>query len=541
MAMNSSSKFNHITNKVLIRPGSPAVYRLIPTTKNVQSLTKKTLGQKDASKSNKTILLVGETGTGKSTLINALVNYAMGVKWADNIWFEIVEEKKNQSRLEEEENQSESQTTDVTVYEIFGFEDQTLPYSLTIIDTPGYGDTRGIEKDNIVGQKLLELFRTEGGVHKINVVGLVLKASVNRLDDRQSYTLNSVLSLFDKKMEDSVVALITHSNGRRPKNVLTALEAAKVKCAKDDKNQPVYFLFENCQTEDREEDPDGLERADELTVREMRKLTDFLERSKPKRVQGTVDVLNERDTLKTCIKNLRERVEFIEDKLKGIKEKEEALEKHKGEIEKNKDFKIPTTEVYKDKEYYEGKRTWTSLWIGKKGSLCCTKCEENCHYDCETAWAKVLCKFIDFSDHCTICRGKCHESHHVREQWRYVTKTRTVHKTCKEMEEMYKAGKAGHAEAKSLLEMLKNDIRELERDKNRWLEEAFKHIVELERIALNADSLDVHEHLDFLIKRMEEKRETQKIQKLTEMKSRVDKVLQAGMRYMGAGGTSGKR
>ncbi|XP_045898800.1 septin-5-like, partial [Micropterus dolomieu] len=196
-----------------------------------------TLGERNVNKINKTILLVGETGTGKSTLVNALVNYAMGVKWEDDVWFKIVEDEKR--------NQSESQTLDVMVYQVFGFEGETLPYSLTIIDTPGYGNTRGIEQDDIVSQRLLDWFRSEDGVHEVNAVGLVLKATENRLSERLKYVFDSVVSLFGKNMEKNIVALITLSNCLTPENVLKALGDAKIKCAKDEKNQPVYFLFNN--------------------------------------------------------------------------------------------------------------------------------------------------------------------------------------------------------------------------------------------------------------------------------------------------------
>ncbi|XP_034534340.1 uncharacterized protein LOC117808790 [Notolabrus celidotus] len=534
MASNDLSKFDHINPKVLIRPGSPAIYKLIPSINTIGNIIRFTFGKQDVSKLNKTILLVGETGTGKSTLINALVNYAMGVKWEDNVWFQIVEDnKKGQA-----ENQCESQTSDVNVYEIFGFEGKTLPYSLTIIDTPGYGDTGGIDHDDIVSQRLLELFRTEGGVHEINAVGLVLKSTVNRLDDRQCYIFNAVLSLFGKNMEDSIVALLTHSNGRQPKNALTALEAAKIQCAKDAKGQPVYFLFENCQTENRDEDPDGLEHANDITMKGMRQFAEFLKKSEPKRLKVTKDVLKERENLKSCIKNLRDRVEFIESQQTEIKEKKEALMKHKKEIESNKDFKIQSTEVYKDKESYEGGRRWYTLWLAKSGTLCCTKCEQNCHDPCSLAWGKILCGSINFSDCCDVCTGKCHVSHHVKESWRYVTKTRTVTETCEEMKKKYEAGKAGQANAESLLDTLQNVMKELQKDKDKWLEEAFQHVVNLEKIALNADSLSVHEHLDFLIQRMEEKGDTGKVQKLKEMKSRVHKGIEAGMRYKGVGGTS---
>ncbi|KAK2887855.1 hypothetical protein Q8A73_019303 [Channa argus] len=143
----------------------------------------------------------------------------MGVKFEDNIWFEIVESERR--------SQSESQTSDVVVYEIFGFDDKTVPFSLTIIDTPGYGDTRGIDLDVIVSQRLFDLFRSENGVHEVDAVGLVMKASENRVSDRLRYIFDSVMSLFGKDLEKNIVALITHSDGATPINVLKALDASK--------------------------------------------------------------------------------------------------------------------------------------------------------------------------------------------------------------------------------------------------------------------------------------------------------------------------
>ncbi|KAF3848257.1 hypothetical protein F7725_021285 [Dissostichus mawsoni] len=118
---------------------------------------------------------------GKSTLINALVNYAMGVKYEDN-WYQIVEDEKK--------SQAESQTSDVIVYEVF----------------------EGIERDVLVSERLLDLFRSTDGVREIDAVCLVLKASDNRLSDRLMYVFDSVVSLFGKDIEKNIVALITHSD-----------------------------------------------------------------------------------------------------------------------------------------------------------------------------------------------------------------------------------------------------------------------------------------------------------------------------------------
>lgn len=51
---------------------------------------------------------------------------------------------------------SETKTTNITVYEVFVEEN---PICLTIIDTPGYGYTRGMEFDLLIAENLNKLFR----------------------------------------------------------------------------------------------------------------------------------------------------------------------------------------------------------------------------------------------------------------------------------------------------------------------------------------------------------------------------------------------
>jgi len=177
------------------------------------------------------------------------------------------------------------------------FEDKTLPYSLTIIDTPGYGSTKGIEHDDIVSKELLELFSSDHGLHEINAVGLVLRATECRLSDRLKYIFDSVVSLFGKDIENKIVALITHSTGGTPTNVLQALEAANIKCTKNEKQKPVHFLFDNCQkTQKSEETSTELVNAWRVTKKGMSQFTAFLERSSPQKLKTTVKVL------KTCIR-----------------------------------------------------------------------------------------------------------------------------------------------------------------------------------------------------------------------------------------------
>ncbi|XP_026152523.1 uncharacterized protein LOC113124208 [Mastacembelus armatus] len=517
---NTSERYkNIISQSSLLCSGSPAVYQLRPQEQKFGTLTRKTVGEKNQKKTNKTILLVGESGAGKSTLINSLFNYTIGVKFDHNIWFEIVE-KENRS-------QSESQTSDVIVYEIFGFEDETLPYSLTIIDTPGFNSTRGIKHDVTISQRLLDLFRSEDGVHELNAVGLVMKATDNRLSDRLMYVFNSVTSLFGKDLENKIVALITHSNGRKPKNALQALEAAKIKCVTK-KNQPVHFLFDNCLNEERtEEEEEDLKHADKTTVSGMSQFTDFVEKTSPQKLEKTVNVLNNRIRLTACIQNLEDRIKLIELRQTEIKQTQEALKKHEEEM-KNKKFTIEVDEVYKDKEPING----GMRLVFYQAAVTCSVCEENCHYPgCTMAWYPKHCEVM-YRGRCTSCSGKCPVSAHVKEKWIYVTKTRKVEKTLEELKAKYEENNAESEKNLSLLETLEEKMETLKTEKNQLLEEAYQHVVSLEQIALNVDSVSTHVQLDFLIQRMKEKGDTEKVRKLEEMERRVDEGTRAALQYM---------
>lgn len=479
-----------------------------------------TLGEKVANTENKTILLVGETGTGKSTLINTLVNYAIGVRWEDDVWFEIVEEKQTVS-------QSESQTSDVIVYQIFGFEGKVLPYSLTIIDTPGYGDTRKAKRDAIIIHRLYDWFRSEDGIHELSAVGLVLKASENRLSDRLLYIFDSVVSLFGKDIEKNFIALITHSDGIKPRNALNALEDAKIKCAKDERNQIIHFLFNNCQKEERSENVEMFKCADNTSMKGLSGFTRFLAEIEPQKLKITMAVLNERIRLEACIKNLQERITFLEMKQSEIHKVREALVNNEQEMKKNENFTVEVDKVYKEKQSIDSGMRWLVFY---KGATCCTVCEENCHHPgCTMAWYPKGCEVMK-RGHCTSCTNMCPVSVHVKENWIYVNKTKKVKMTLQDMKEKYEANKAESECKLSLLEGLEEQVKELEMDKDKMLNESVQHVEALEKIALNVSSLSIMVCLDFLITKVGDSK-TEIKKKLKVMKSRLGDLTRAALSY----------
>jgi GTPase Era involved in 16S rRNA processing len=124
--------------------------------------------------------MIGKTGCGKSTLINAIYNYIIGLEcpelgertsWrycipmkrinSDNVE-ELVEAEAKYAHLHRENlaaaSTGQSNTSEPTVFEFLG-EDLTI----RLVDTPGFADTGGLEKDAAHQKAILSsLCETQG-------------------------------------------------------------------------------------------------------------------------------------------------------------------------------------------------------------------------------------------------------------------------------------------------------------------------------------------------------------------------------------------
>ena len=155
-------------------------------------------------KDAKFMLLLGESGGGKSTLINALANHWLGVEFQDPYRYILVDEPVVQET-------GTSVTSEVNMYILDGSEDRP---QLVLIDTPGYGDTAGIGRDQKTDQMLEELFGDELDV--LHMICLVAKASTVRFTETQNYIYNKMLRWFDDEFLSSFMCLFTFSDQGTP-------------------------------------------------------------------------------------------------------------------------------------------------------------------------------------------------------------------------------------------------------------------------------------------------------------------------------------
>ncbi|KAK2911505.1 hypothetical protein Q8A67_003638 [Cirrhinus molitorella] len=521
----------------LLNAGPPALYQLNTERKYIDENQKKvrrwTYGRRDRNKQNKVILMVGETGAGKTTIINTITNYLLGVKFEDEKLYQITEE-------EEDIEESLTQTSEITVYEVFVEENPTY---LTIIDTPGYGNTEGYKKDREISEYLIRLFSEKDGIHYIDAVCFVMKASQNRLSGKELYIFHSVLSLFGRDIENNIGFLFTQSDGRPPRDAISAIKKAQFPCRKDGKKQPIHFLFNNQQKEKREKLCESvLKSAWEMGDESMAEFFTLLEENNRKSVQMTLDVLKERRQLEACVSNLKEQITEMELRMKELTEIQEAIKEQRDKIEKCEQFQFTVKTTVKKKIPTDDEWWWS------KKQMCCNVCEENCHKNC---WEDPSSCEVVKKNHCTVCTGKCHFSEHVRENKKYVLKTMTITMTFHELKlEFERTGEKPKTsfdkkiyenvanehernmkEIENKTETEKNlisDLKTIKNKKSKLLQEAYMTILRLSEISLKPDSVFTLQHLDFLISRLKEEGENEWVKNLEDLRKAGEELKNKG-------------
>ena len=158
-------------------------------------------------------LLLGQTGSGKTLILNSFINYILGIKIEDNFRYENVHENID--------NPQYTITSNVTIYNIKGV--NRIP-PIQIIDTPGFGNTKGIKYDKIISQQLEKIFKES--IHSLNAVCFVARSSNARFSTSQKFIFSNILDLFGEDVLKNFIFLITFCDGETPQ-ILSALEESK--------------------------------------------------------------------------------------------------------------------------------------------------------------------------------------------------------------------------------------------------------------------------------------------------------------------------
>lgn len=195
------------------------------------------------------ILLLGKSGVGKSTFINAFSNY---LKFSDiseiktksdvdikipfiSQMFDLSENSNiHGSHLNPDGNESlrpmSSQTRSCKSYQ-FTFPDLCL----TLIDTPGILDTDGgVDQDN---SNMEDTIKFISQYESINGIAILLRSDEKRLDDTLRYSFLQFLNQFHRSAVQNLVYIFTHAGNSsitRPGQCSTAVKLMLDKISEKD-------------------------------------------------------------------------------------------------------------------------------------------------------------------------------------------------------------------------------------------------------------------------------------------------------------------
>ena len=328
-----------IPGSILIKKGNPSIY-LYPSRPFTPEENSKAIS----------ILLVGETGSGKTTLLNSLVNSVMKVNFEDPFRYVIIKEETGRG-------QEQSQTSEVTIYYLLPPKNRDLP-PLKIVDTPGFGDTKGLEEDEKIFEKISDVFKNK--IDIINAICFVAKSSGNRLSSREEYIYNKVLNLFGNDIKENFVFMLTFCDANKP-SIIKSLESDKslFKDVIPFIKKPYYYKFnnsaiftENIENEDEDEDFSMIQMFWKLGMDNFEKFLKRLKLMNPKSLTLSKEVLIKRKKLETTILGLNSRVTNALNKIDNIKNVFNKFKQIQGNIKdiEKEDFCFYTTETYYEEE-----------------------------------------------------------------------------------------------------------------------------------------------------------------------------------------------
>uniref|UniRef100_A0A1I7UQ09 G domain-containing protein n=1 Tax=Caenorhabditis tropicalis TaxID=1561998 RepID=A0A1I7UQ09_9PELO len=151
-------------------------------------------GDAPASDDDKTLLLFGPIGSGKTSAITSMMNYLYDVKKENDFRF-VLDEHVNA-------------TTGLTAYV---FNNTVLPYNVTVVDTPGVEDRMGNKTVSRLIKQWFEKELLESGAFRLDAISIVLKHDENQLGWPFIYELADVKRMFGDDLKTNVLPIITNS------------------------------------------------------------------------------------------------------------------------------------------------------------------------------------------------------------------------------------------------------------------------------------------------------------------------------------------
>ena len=436
----------------------------------------------------KVIMVVGAMGSGKSTTINGLTNYIYGIDWVDDFRYKLIVDEGRRSQME-------SQTSWITAYVFNKTEYSILPYTLTVIDMPGFGDTRGIQRDKEITEQINQLFSNHF-VDQLHAIAFVAPASAVRLTPTQKYIFDATLSIFGKDIESNILLLATFADGQKSP-VYQAASDANIPYRKAFKFNNLALYCEKALAGNGSDADDDifLQMFWTMGTKSFATLFNELAGMEARSLYLTREVLKQRYHLEASVRGLQPQIQKGFAKIDVLNQECKVLESHESEISSNRSFKYTIKEQ---------RQIMVPLRPGEFQTNC-MMCHTTCHFPCWEITDERRCAVMDARGNCSVCPKKCSWQLHESTRYRYDIEVVVVEKTYDVMKARYESALIGKAAVENIIAAMEKEMQQLNDVVYDMIDEARVSLKVLKDIALKPNPMTEVEYIDLLIE--SEKRE----------------------------------
>ena len=331
-------------------------------------------------KSASNIMIIGETGVGKSTWIHSLLNYLEEVQIDENVRYLLFDEKRKQKEYEikyGKKSAGSSVTDEPEIYDIAPTKLYNNP--LRLIDTTGFGDTRGIEFDNRITKDILNLLETSK-IDNIKAICLILKATETRAHDRFKYIMKKIFSMFGEDVKYNFIFIFNFIYSSKDIPIINVLKNQNLlffKIFGDISNLPKFYFNNKANFDSNRYFYDN---AYENNIKNFENFFNYLSNLKPISLENTKKIISGRNEMRNQLIEIYKNIDLIKKEKKII-------------CKNNKNFLNQKSEIL---EYYNSSY-----------SLYCNNHDRICHKNCK---GSQKCLHFGYNRKCLEC--KCSESNH---------------------------------------------------------------------------------------------------------------------------------
>ena len=428
------------------------------------------------------MLLIGETGSGKTSFLNLICNcgmiQALHVGFGDVDAFSQLRQF-NAVELENAvSNQMESKTSGAKLYNV-----ELCGIKMGVVDTPGFGDSRGIEEDKRNVAKIIDALKEED---YLNCVCLIINGRQSRMSATLRYVLTEITAILPKEIVSNVIVVFTNTADGLDLNFdLNALETF---FGKEIENSRMFCIENPYCRLDKAKKQTGKLPAEKI-VRSLQKSFDETNEVL-KEMSTTVKDFHQVHTARFT--TLYEKKQEIEAKVLSLLvayDNQQDIEKKLAQAEAEAVSALHKRQLNKDFHSTQHMERWKVVATDRHYTLCgAAHCHSNCHAPCwlPKSFDKEYfknCAAMGGSNTCKVCGHSYHLHYHA--ETRYEKEEYTEELVDYKMKKKFEEAKTMEERATIFKQKLKLKRQASQQERQRLSERLLSTLEEFHKLGIN--------------------------------------------------------